>query len=162
MSANWSLIDTDILSYILKRREPAYSRSQAYLRDYQKFAISSLTYYECLRGYKAVGATRRLQVFYEFLELIEMIELDQQIFEQAADIYATLRPKGIFPGEFDALIGATALVHGVPVITNNTDHFQPIHDEFGLSIDNWMEEVSHQEATPHESEQGEQEEESGD
>ncbi len=142
MIADLSLIDTDILSYILKRLEPAYTRSQVYLQDHQKFAISSLTYYECVRGYKAVKATRRLQVFYEFLELTEMLELDQRVLDQAVDVYAELRPRGIFPGELDVLIGTTALVHGLPIITNNIDHYQPLHDYFGLTLDNWMEDIS--------------------
>jgi predicted nucleic acid-binding protein len=133
------LIDTDTLSYILKRLEPAYSNSQAYLHDQTKFGISSITYYECVRGYKAVNATRRLQVFYEFLDLVEVFEVDQDVLDQAADMYATLRPRGIFPGEFDALIGATALVHHLPCVTNNTAHYQRFHDHFGLEIHNWME-----------------------
>jgi tRNA(fMet)-specific endonuclease VapC len=133
------LIDTDTLSYILKRLEPAYSNSQAYLHDHAKFGISSITYYECVRGYKAVNATRRLQVFYEFLDLVEVFEVDQEVLDRAADMYATLRPRGIFPGEFDALIGATALVHHLPCVTNNTAHYQRFHDHFGLEIHNWME-----------------------
>jgi predicted nucleic acid-binding protein len=91
MIDNIYLIDTDTLSYILKRLEPAYLNSHAYLRDHAKFGISSITYYECVRGYKAVNATRRLQVFYEFLDLVEVFEVDQDVLDQAADMYATLR-----------------------------------------------------------------------
>jgi len=138
MNAELSLIDTDILSYILKDIEPVYSQSQTYLEKYGKFAISSLTYYECIRGYKTVGATRRLQVFQEFLELTEILEVDQQILDQAADIYAELRPRGVFPGEIDNLIGATALVHDLCLVTNNMAHYLPIHKFFGLRLDNWM------------------------
>ncbi len=44
MIDNIYLIDTDTLSYILKRLEPAYSNSQAYLHNHAKFGISSITY----------------------------------------------------------------------------------------------------------------------
>jgi predicted nucleic acid-binding protein len=138
MTDNIFLIDTDTLSYILKRREPVYARSQAYLRTHRKYAISSITYYECVRGYKAVNATRRLQIFYEFLDVVDVLDLDQQVLDQAADIYAELRPRGLFPGELDTLIGATALVHHLPCVTNNTDHYQRFHDYFGLEVYNWM------------------------
>jgi len=138
MTANIFLIDTDTLSYILKRREPVYTRSQAYLRTHRKFAISSITYYECVRGYKAVNATRRLQIFYEFLDVIDVLDVDQQVLDQAATIYAELRPRGLFPGELDTLIGATALVHHLPCVTNNTEHYQRFHDYFGLEVYNWM------------------------
>ena len=138
MTANIFLIDTDTLSYILKRREPVYARSQAYLRTHRKFAISSITYYECVRGYKAVNATRRLQIFYEFLDVVEVLDVDQQVLDQAAEMYAKLRPRGLFPGELDTLIGATALVHQLPCVTNNTEHYQRFHDFFGLEVYNWM------------------------
>ncbi|MEM7539836.1 MAG: hypothetical protein AAF639_47210 [Chloroflexota bacterium] len=66
MTEELSLIDTDILSYILKKMQPAYSQSQRYLQTYKQIKISSLTYYESLRGYKASGATRRMQIFEKF------------------------------------------------------------------------------------------------
>lgn len=69
------LIDTDILSNILKRQEPAYQRSREYLKERTKFTISCLTYYECHRGYKAVEATKRLQVFQELLNITEVLYL---------------------------------------------------------------------------------------
>ena len=40
--------------------------------------------------------------------------------------------------EFDTLIGATALVHHLPCVTNNIDHYQRFHEYFGLEIHNWM------------------------
>ena len=65
------LTDADVLSYILKRREPFYQRSRDDLKHYTRFTMSCLTYYECLRGYKAVGATKRLQVFQELLQITD-------------------------------------------------------------------------------------------
>jgi hypothetical protein len=73
MTGELCLIDTDILSYILKRLEPAYQQSCQYLKKHKKFTISCLTYYECFRGYKAVSATKRMQVFKEFLDLTEVL-----------------------------------------------------------------------------------------
>jgi len=68
-----SLIDTDILSYILKRKEPAYQNSHKYLNKFGCFKISCITYYECLRGYKASGATTRLKLFQDLLQITEAI-----------------------------------------------------------------------------------------
>ncbi len=53
MSDESCLIDTDILSYILKRKENVYGNALQYLETHRKFTISCITYYECFRGYKA-------------------------------------------------------------------------------------------------------------
>lgn len=124
------LIDTDIFSYILKRMEPAYYHSREYLRQHRRFIISCLTCYECSRGYKAVEATKRLQVFKKYLMLTDVLYLDQPILDKAAEIYRVLKPKGIFPGEFDVLIGATALIHKMGVVTNNEDHYEGMKRHF--------------------------------
>lgn len=140
------LIDTDIFSYILKRMEPAYHRSREYLRQHRHFTTSCLTYYECFRGYKAVGATKRLQVFEEYLMLTDVLYLDQPILDKAAEIYGVLKPKGIFPGEFDVLIGATALTHKMVVVTNNENHYEGMKRHFSLDVRNWMKKPENHEA----------------
>ncbi len=132
------LLDTDTLSYILKEIVPAYPVSQDYMKVHHKFIISCLTYYECLRGYKAVGATKRMAKFYNFLILTDIIYLDRAIFETASDIYGELKKHGALPGDFDILIAATALVHGLNIVTNNEKHYQPIQLHFPLIIQNWM------------------------
>jgi tRNA(fMet)-specific endonuclease VapC len=119
MTEKSCLIDTDILSYILKKQEPVYKHSLKYLKRNKGLTISCITYYECFRGYKAIGATRRLEVFKELLRCTEVFYLDQGILDKAGEIYGILKSKGSLPGEFDILIGATALVHDVILITNN-------------------------------------------
>ncbi len=51
--------------------------------------------------------------------LTDVLYLDQPILDKAAEMYGVLKPKGIFPGEFDVLIAATALTHKMVVVTNN-------------------------------------------
>lgn len=80
------LLDTDTLSYILKGQEPAFRTSQDYLRTHEQFTISCITYYECLRGYKAISAEKRLKAFHDFLIFTEVIYLDRAIFETASDM----------------------------------------------------------------------------
>jgi tRNA(fMet)-specific endonuclease VapC len=38
-------------------------------------------------------------------------------------------------GDADILIGASALVHGLGIVTNNEDHFRQIP---GLQVTNWL------------------------
>lgn len=54
---------------------------------------------------------------------------------KAADIYADLSARGELIGDADILIAATALAHGLGVVTNNEDHFRRIRD---LRVENWL------------------------
>jgi predicted nucleic acid-binding protein len=54
---------------------------------------------------------------------------------RAAEVYASLKKSGSLIGDADILIGATALVHGLTVATDNEDHFQRIGD---LRVENWL------------------------
>ena len=137
MNDGLCLIDTDILSYILKRKENVYDYAFEYLKSHRKFTISCITYYECLRGYKAISASKRLQIFHEFMNITSVIYLDQSILEKAGEIYALLKQKGKIPGEFDILIGATAITNNLTLISNNEKHYRPLVHYFSLELDNW-------------------------
>ncbi len=137
MNDRLCLIDTDILSYILKRKNNVYENASDYLKIHKRFTISCITYYECLRGYKAVNASKRLQIFYDFLNITDILYLDQAILEKAGEIYGVLKNKGELPGEFDILIGATAVLHNLTLVTNNEKHYSPLKQYFLLELSNW-------------------------
>ena len=137
MNDKLCLIDTDILSYILKRKDNAYKNASEYLKIHKKFTISCITYYECFRGYKAVNASKRLQIFHEFLNITSILYLDQAILEKASEIYGMLKKKGELPGEFDILIGATAISHNLTLVTNNERHYRHLKQSFSLKLINW-------------------------
>ena len=59
-----SLLDTDMLSEVLRQNDPTVrAKANAYLRQYHQFAISSFTRYEVLRGLKQKKAAKQLQRF---------------------------------------------------------------------------------------------------
>jgi len=132
------LLDTDTFSYIFKGREPVHDMAMQYLQSYEAFTISCITLYECLRGHLANKATKRLDDFYSFLMLTDILYLDRSIIETAAEIYGTLKPHGALPGDADILIAATALTHGKIVVTNNEKHYASIQEHFALHVENWM------------------------
>jgi len=131
------LIDTDILSYILKKRESVYQKACDYLSIHKKFIISCITYYECLRGYKAVGTIKRLEAFHEFLNITDVLYLDSSILEKAGEIYGFLKKNGELTGEFDILIAATAIVNDLALVTNNKRHYESLQRNFLLNLKNW-------------------------
>ncbi len=89
-------------------------------------------------GYIASGATKRLDDFYSLLIFADIIYLDRPIVETASEIYGTLKPRGILPGDADIFIAATALTQNKAVVTNNEKHYQAIKEHFALDVENWM------------------------
>jgi len=51
------VVDTDILSAIMRRNPQALSQARVYLDMYGQFTLSIITRFEILRGLKAKGAT---------------------------------------------------------------------------------------------------------
>ncbi|MDZ7962966.1 MAG: type II toxin-antitoxin system VapC family toxin [Aulosira sp. DedQUE10] len=135
MNQGQVILDTDILSAIMRQNPLVLPKAQAYLEQYDKFTFSIITRYEILRGLKAKEANKQIQVFEQFCANNIIILLTDEIIVQAADIYAELRKQGTPIGDADILIAASAMVNGMAVITNNQSHFRHI---IGLTIDNWL------------------------
>lgn len=130
-----ALLDTDILSAVLRGTPVVAARSREYLGEHRTFALSIITRYEILRGLKAKDAAAQVQAFDRFCETCLVLPLTDEIVVRAAEIYATLRKRGEPTGDADILIAATALTHGFGVVTNNESHFRRIE---GLQVDNWL------------------------
>jgi tRNA(fMet)-specific endonuclease VapC len=84
---------------------------------------------------KVKGATTQLRRFNNFCHVNKVLPLTDDIIDQAADIYAGLHKQGKPIGDADVLIAATALIHGVTVVTNNERHFTRVP---GLQIQNLL------------------------
>ncbi len=131
-----SLLDTDILSAIMRRNNSVMPKSRAYLQEHQRFHFSIITRYEILRGLKAIDAHRRLETFEQLCLRSTVIHLSDAIISKASDVYADLSKRGELIGDADILIAASALVHGFGLVTNNERHLQRITD---LQVENWIE-----------------------
>lgn len=130
-----ALLDTDILSALMRQIPHASSRAKTYLGDHVRLTISLVTRFEILRGLKAKSATSQLTAFESFCAQNEVLPITDDIVVVAADIYADLHSRGQLIPDADILIAATALNHGLVLATNN-------HRDFGrisrLQIDNWL------------------------
>jgi tRNA(fMet)-specific endonuclease VapC len=135
MAPRRALLDTDILSAVMKGNPAVIARASAYLDEHGALAFSLITRYEILRGLKAKKATAQLVAFDRFCEGCLILPLSDEIVVRAADIYAALKERGEPIGDADILIGASAQVHGLVVVTNNEDHFSRIP---GLEVENWI------------------------
>lgn len=129
-----ALLDTDTLSEVMKQRDPTVRRRAGeYLAAHGRFTFSIITRYEVLRGLKAKGATRQEADFERRCHRSDVLPLTDPIVVRAAEIYADLKRQGQLISDADILIAATALTHGLVLVTNNVAHFQRIADLKTLS-----------------------------
>jgi tRNA(fMet)-specific endonuclease VapC len=129
------LLDTDILSEVLKQKHPiVVQKATAYLQAHQLFTFSAFTRYEAVRGLKAKRATRQLQQFATFCLQSRILAITDEILDRAADLWVTADSTGNPKRDADLIIAATALEHGLVLATGNTRHFSWI---MGLTVEDW-------------------------
>ena len=129
-----ALLDSDTLSFYMKKFPKVVAVAQSYLRQHQFFTFSIITRFEILRGLKSNGATTGIKAFDSLCSQNEVVELNDKVIVRAADIYADLYKRGLLILDADILIAATALENNLPLVTNNEAHFKRIS---GLQVLNW-------------------------
>ena len=130
-----ALLDTDTLSAVMRGTPPVLAKARDYLAEHGTFSFSIITRYEILRGLKAKNAIVQLRAFDRLCAGSQIVPLTDGAVVKASEIYAELRRRGEPIGDADVLIAASALVHGLTVVTNNENHFRRIA---GLDVENWF------------------------
>ncbi len=122
---NATLLDTDILSEILKQQSSVVVANAArYLQEHGSFNFSAFSRFEIRRGYIERNAIRQLQRFDEFCRHSTVLPATDAVFDQAADLWARARQGGHPCGDADLVIAATAQVHKFTLGTGNARHFE--------------------------------------
>lgn len=129
-----ALLDTDILSELLKQHPQVVHRARLYLAEHKRLAFSIITRYEILRGLKAKQAQAQEIAFEALCQTCLILPLTDRIIERAATLYAELYRRGALLPDADLLIAATALDAQRTVVTNNLAHFQRIP---ALVVETW-------------------------
>lgn len=120
-----ALLDTSTLSEVMRRQNVAVlDRAATYLANHGRFSFSLITRYEILRGLHARAAQRQLALFEERCAVSEVLPLTDSVIVRASELYAELHRRGAFISDADLLIAATALVHDLPLVTENRRHFE--------------------------------------
>ena len=89
--------------------------------------------YGCARHAQGVKLWERIDR--EILGRMEVIPVDSPIAGRAGDLLAAVHHRGRPRSTEDLLIAATALAHGLIVVTHNTKDFKDIP---GLGVEDWM------------------------
>lgn len=118
-----TLLDTDILSELLKQKNSNVVQNAAYLAHYGLFSLSALTRYEIRRGLLHKQATAQLARFEVFCQQSQMLPITDVVLDRAADLWVHANAIGQPKADADLMIAATALEHGLVLATGNTLHF---------------------------------------
>jgi tRNA(fMet)-specific endonuclease VapC len=119
------LLDTDWVIQALAGREPA--KGTLVRLGGSRVYVSYITVGELYeRAFTSANPQAHLASLRRFLTPFRLLTLDDGIMERFAEIRAFLRQRGQPIADFDLLIGATALQHGLTILTFNRRHFERI------------------------------------
>jgi tRNA(fMet)-specific endonuclease VapC len=119
------LIDSDWVADYLK----GYQRAVRLLTTLPAdgLAISIITYGEIYEGiYFGDDPAQHARDFHQFLRGVTVLSVSRLVARRFARIRGTLRAQGNLIPEPDSLIAATALTHGLILVTRNRRHFDRI------------------------------------
>ena len=118
MGANF-LIDTNAgIDFLNGKLPPASTVWLEQLLDAQQLAMSVVVRIELLSWQ---GAPAEMQALEDFIAATEVLPLDEPVTQQTIRLRQQHRVK--LP---DAIIAATALAHGIPLLTRNGSDFQTL------------------------------------
>ncbi len=126
------IIDTDVCIDFLNGRDFAVKLFEDILNNNNCY-VSILTHYELLKGAQSKSQRKTIQ---EFVNLIDVINLDDDIIKTGAEFYRNYRKKGITLSTVDCLIMATAKEKNLKIITRNIKHYpeKELLSEFSLGL----------------------------
>lgn len=128
------LLDSNIVTYILKKNAIVDKKFREVRRLKQDVFISCITYYEVKRGLLAINATRQLTEFNQFCRIYKILLIDDlEIIERACEIHLDLQRRGFTIQEQDILIAATAIARGLILVSNDSD----LSRVQGINLQNW-------------------------
>lgn len=116
------LIDTDVLIWYMKGNENAYNA----IEDLSGFFISVVTYMELVQGMRNKHELNSLRKALhawnaKILYISEEISIKAMFFVEQHYLSHSIQLA-------DALIGSTAIFHGMPILTGNDKHYKTLKD----------------------------------
>jgi tRNA(fMet)-specific endonuclease VapC len=119
------LVDTDwVINYL--RAQPAIVSRLDELQP-QGLGLSVISLAELYEGvFNSRDSEGDSQDLADFLRGVTMLGLDADIAARFGRERGRLRTAGMLIGDFDLLIGATAVHHNLTLLTNNRSHFERI------------------------------------
>lgn len=131
------LLDTNICVHLTKNEFDLVAKLRQV--GYANCFLSEITIAEMLFGVENSAPTRQVANRQSLHHLQQAFAGRILPISNCLEIYAQqkahLKRIGRLQGEFDMLIGCTALAHGLTLVTRNTRHFTELS---GIRVENWI------------------------
>jgi predicted nucleic acid-binding protein len=124
------LLDTNAFSVIVGTRPDPYLAEWLAGVDEDDLFISALTVGEIWRGLAQLGPGRRRRDIGQATDRLvaeyadRVLPIDEAIARRWGDLSARYKATGVVVGVVDELIAATAVTHGLVLVTRNVRHFE--------------------------------------
>ena len=129
------LLDTNVVSAILKKNKMVRQKLASLSVKYQTAYISGITYYEVKRGLIASNATTKLSDFNKLCQDYPVLFWnDIAILEKAAEIHAYLKKRGMRLEDADIFIAAIAIVRELVLVSHDSDMLRVPE----LTVEDWL------------------------
>jgi predicted nucleic acid-binding protein len=137
-----ALLDTDILSEVLKGRHPqVVARAEAYLVHHSALTISVVSVMEVVSGLQRMERWEQLERFLQALGELEVLPLERESAVLAGRIDGDLWRVGQRIGRADPMVAAQAIIHGLVLVSGNMRHYARVVElGYPLRVENWREE----------------------
>lgn len=126
------MLDTDISSYIIKRR-PA-SLLERFKKHAEELCVSVMTAAELRFGAEKAGRPKLTEEVEQFLERLSTLDWTDSVSAHYARTRCALERAGTPIGNMDLLIASHALSERAILVTNNVRHFAKVP---GLKVEEW-------------------------
>ena len=137
------LLDTNIVSEINKPKPDMEVLAEIEYRSMFS-AISSLTWYELLKGVEILPDDKRKNIMYDFLQdyvkaSFPVIDFDANAASVNAYFFGELKRLGKPLPETDLHIASIAKANNMILVTRNIKDFEPLIEHCNLAVENWFE-----------------------
>lgn len=127
------LIDTDTCSAHLRRNHAVFQR---FLQHGGQLHVSAITAGELFTwALRAGSSPKRLQSLLDLLTDVAVLDTTLDIARKLGELRAALLDQGRPTADLDLVIAATALVHGLTLVTHNVSDFAHVP---GLKVTDWL------------------------
>jgi tRNA(fMet)-specific endonuclease VapC len=127
------MLDTDISSYVIRRR-PA-SIAERFDRHATELCVSVITAAELRFGAEKAGRPELARLVEAYLARLAILDWTGPVTFHYARIRTELERVGTPIGNLDLLIAAHAAAERATIVTRNVRHFAPVP---GLRVEEWV------------------------
>jgi predicted nucleic acid-binding protein len=138
MNGKPAVLDTDTLSELSRGNPHVSEQALAYLADFGRLTITSVTVFERLRGYRVAirdgkPLDRQMQAFEALVANCIVLPFDQEAAHVAAGIWSAVARRHR-PHLGDILIASVAASRQLPLVTRSKRDFERLSKASGIDL----------------------------